>query len=90
MPDQDAKQKEVSQNYEAFQKTLPELLESESCRGKFALMRKGEIVKFFDSMRDAAVYGQEKFDDGLFSVQEVTDRVVDLGFYSYALHNHPI
>ena len=90
MPVEDSKQQEVSQNYEAFQKMLPELLESESYRGKFALMRKGEIIEYFDSMRDAAMYGQKEFDDGLFSVQEVTDRVVDLGFHSYALHNRSI
>ena len=84
MPDEDAKRQEVSQNYEAFQEMLPELLETH--RGKFALIRHGEVIQHFDSVRDAVVYGQEKFEDGLFSVQEITDRVIDLGFYSYALH----
>ena len=80
----DAKTKEVLQNFEALQELLPGLLESH--RGKFALMREGKIVEFFDSARDAALYGQKEFEDGLFSIQEITDQVVDLGYYGYALH----
>ena len=77
-------QDEVRRNFEVFQKLLPDLLETD--RGKFALMRHTKIIQTFDTVRDAVVYGQKEFDDGLFSVQEISDRVVDLGFYSYALH----
>ena len=78
-------EKQVSQvdiNFQAFQKKMPELLVSQ--RGKFALMRDAEIIEFFDTARDAYVAGQKIFSDGLFSIQEVVETPVDLGFFSYA------
>ena len=76
----DKMQKTINENYAAFVKLLPDLLDDHA--SKFALMRDGEIVEFFDSARDAFVFGEEKFDDGLFSVQEVTTAAADLGWYS--------
>jgi hypothetical protein len=75
---------EVEQNYAAFMKELPSLLPTQ--RGKFALMRQGKIVEFFDTARDAHVAGRELYKtDGLYSVQEVTDVSADLGFFSHAI-----
>lgn len=77
-------QEQVDRNYEAFTKELPTLLTTH--RGKFALMRDGKIVDFFDTARDAHVAGRELFKaDGLYSVQEVVDTPVDLGFFSHAV-----
>lgn len=75
--------KEIEDNYHAFEKKLPDLLATH--RGKFALMRKGEIVDFFDTPRDAFTTGQKLFEDGLFSVQEVIEVPIDLGFFSHAV-----
>jgi hypothetical protein len=84
MPDPDKLQEEVDRNYAAFMKGLPSLLPAH--RGKFALMRQGKIVEFFDTARDAHVAGRELFkEDGLYSVQEVTETPVDLGFFSHAV-----
>jgi hypothetical protein len=56
---------QVDQNYDAFMKRLPELLRTHA--GKFALMRDGEIVEFFDTARDAFVAGQNLYkEDTLF------------------------
>lgn len=78
----DLHQQQIEHNYEAFTQKLPELLLTH--RGQFALMRYGRIVEFFDTMRDAYVAGQQLFDqDHLFSVQEVSDTAVDLGFFSH-------
>lgn len=75
---------QVQRNYTAFQQKLPELITAH--RGKFALMRDGEVIDFFDTARDAFVAGQRIYaQDKLFSVQEVIDTSVDLGFYSHAL-----
>ena len=71
-------------NYEAFKKLLPELLQSHA--GKFALMRDGSIVNYFDTLADAAMAGVTQFGAGSFSVQEITSKEINLGFYSYALH----
>jgi hypothetical protein len=74
---------QVRANYSAFERKLPTLLTSQ--RGKFALMRHGEIVEFFDTARDAFVAGQKLFaGDQLFSVQEVIETPIDLGFFSHA------
>lgn len=80
----DLRRKQIENNYEAFQLELPSLLTSH--RGKFALMRDGKVVDFFDTARDAYVAGQRVFEnDLLFSIQEVIDTPVDLGFFSHAL-----
>jgi hypothetical protein len=78
------RQQQLEDNYKAFQAQLPSLLTTHP--GKFALMRDGQIVEFFDTPRDAYVAGQKLFStDHLFSVQEVVETPVDLGFFSYAL-----
>ena len=80
----DLRREQIENNYEAFQLELPSLLASH--RGKFALMRDGKVVEFFDTARDAYVAGQRVFEnDLLFSIQEVIDTPVDLGFFSHAL-----
>jgi hypothetical protein len=79
----DALESELKANFATFLERLPNLLGTH--RGKFALMRHREVVDFFDTARDAFLTGQRTYADGLFSVQEVTDAVADLGFYSHAL-----
>ena len=76
-------QRAVDENFEAFQKLLPELMKTRP--GKYALMREGEVVEFFDSARDAMIFGQTQFSDGLFSIQQVIDQIVDLGWFSHAV-----
>jgi hypothetical protein len=74
---------QIDLNYQAFQQQLPTLVTSHP--GKFALMRDGQIIEFFDTARDAYVAGQRLFEqDKLFSIQEVTETPVDLGFFSHA------
>ena len=70
-------------NFEAFQSQLPKLIELH--RGQFALLRDGQIVQIYDTPRDAFLVGRQTYADGKFSVQEVIDTPVDLGFYSHAL-----
>ena len=72
---------EVDRNYEAFQALLPGLLETDA--GRAALMRDGKLVECFDTDRDAFLAGRAMFADGLFSVQRVSDRPVNLGWFSY-------
>jgi hypothetical protein len=79
---------EVKRNYEAFRKKLPDLLKTR--RGKFALIHEGEIVEFFDTAGDSYRAGLKLYGEGGFSIQEVTDAVVDLGFFSYAVPNRSV
>ncbi len=66
-------QAEVDANFEAFQKMLPALMLREANR--WALMRRGKCVGFYDTLRDAHVAAQALYDDDLFSVQQVSDAV---------------
>lgn len=79
----DGRQEQVRQNYKAFLEMLPELLQTH--QGRFALMRNGGLIEFFDTALDAATAGKRLFPDDLFSVQEVIDSPVNLGFFSYAI-----
>ena len=76
-------QQEVDLNYKTFQEQLNNLLPEH--RGEFALLHHQQIVDFFETSNDAIAAGKAQFPDGLFSVQEVTDRVIDLGFFSHAM-----
>lgn len=79
----DPAQEQVDRNYEAFVARLPALAKTH--RGKFALMRDGEIVEFFDTPRDAYIAGCSLYKaDRLFSIQEIVETPVDLGFFSHA------
>ena len=80
----DQYRQQIETNYKAFEQKLPNLLPT--YRGKFALMRDGEIVEFFDTVGDAYVAGKKIFEtDKLFSIQEVVATPVNLGFFSYVL-----
>lgn len=81
-----ARQKqEVDRNYDAFMRLLGSLLPER--RNQWALMRDGKIIAFFDKPGDANRTGMEMFPDEIFSIQEVTDEPIDLGFWSHvAVH----
>jgi hypothetical protein len=71
---------EVDANFAVFQQELPTLLHTEL--GKYALYRHGSRVECFDTWADANRAGRKLYPDEVFSVQEVTTRKIDLGFYS--------
>ena len=77
-------QEEVDKNYEVFKELLPELIKNHS--GRFALMRHQEIENIFDSVGDAVIFAKEKYNDDLFSVQEITERIEDMGYFSHAIN----
>ena len=75
---------QVEINYTAFKKMIDKIIVDH--RGKFALMHDGKIIAYFDTSKDAFTAGQLLYgciyEQGRYSVQEVTDRVIDLGGYS--------
>lgn len=77
----DVQSVQVEQNYDAFQRVLARILPEH--RDQFALMRDREIVAYYPSAGDANRAGLSAFPDEIFSIQEVTDIAVDLGFYSH-------
>ena len=76
-------QNHVDRNYAAFEVLLPDLIRSNA--GKWALMRNEALDAVFDTAVDAYTAGNLLCSDGLFSIQEIRSRPVDLGWYSYAL-----
>ena len=77
-------QEEVNKNYEVFKEQLPEIIDENI--GKFVLMKGGKIIEYYSTDEDAMKAGQLVFSDKIFSVQEVKDQKIDLGFYSnYAI-----
>jgi hypothetical protein len=72
---------EVDRNYDRFVRILGAILPKH--RDQLALMRDGEVVGYYDTPREALEAAAEKFSDGIFSIQEVTDEPIDLGFWSH-------
>ena len=72
---------QVDLNYDAFVRMLGDILADH--RDELALMRDGEIVGYFDEPGAANRAGVEMFADEIFSIQEVTDEPIDLGFWSH-------
>jgi hypothetical protein len=72
---------EVDHNYDAFARILGDILPDH--RDEYALMRDGEIIGFYQKAGTAYDEGTRRYADGYFSIQEVTDEPIDLGFWSH-------
>ncbi len=79
-----AQRSEIDANYDAFQRVLAGLLTEH--RDRYALLRQREIVAIVDTPGEAYDIGHARFADGIFSIQEVTDEPIDLGFFSHVAH----
>ena len=75
-----SQQTEVDRNYEAFQEVLPALIKTDANR--FALMHDRQVIACYDTSRDALEAGRKSFK--YFSIQEITNRSIDLGYFSHA------
>jgi hypothetical protein len=75
---------EVDRNYDAFVRMLAAILPEH--RDQLALMKGGRVVGYYATPRDALKAANEMIPDGIFSIQEVTDEPLDLGFWSHAGH----
>jgi len=76
------RERALTENYAAFERMLPDLLEKDA--GKYALLYNRELIGVFDTAAAAHSTGRARFDDGLFSVQKVKEGTISLGFFSYA------
>lgn len=78
----DALRREVDANYDFLQRSLALLMADH--KGAYALLRHCKIEGLYDRPGDAYRAGLERFDDRIFSIQQVTDEVEDLGYFSHA------
>lgn len=82
--DLERQRQEVDRNFDAFTRMLGSILSDH--RDQLALMRDGHIIGYFGTPREALQAAHEQFPDGIFSIQEVTDEPIDLGFWSHVGH----
>ena len=78
---------EIRQNFYYFQGVVSDLMPVHA--GKYALLRQRSVVDIFSRPIEAMDAGFARFTDGLFSVQRVIDRPLDLGFMSYGSGERP-
>jgi len=53
--------------------------------GKFAIIKDAHIINILDTRRDAKKIADEKYKDGIYSIQQIQPPQKDLGFVSHAL-----
>ena len=80
-----SKQEEVDSNFRALEKLFSDGKIPSEKYNTYALMRNGEITGYYDTWNDAEQAGVLAYKDRIFSVQEVTQRAANLGYYSHAL-----
>lgn len=73
--------REVDRNYDFFVRHLAEYLGNH--RGHYALLKNQQLIEFFPKPGEAYSEGLKRFPDAVFSIQEVTDEPIDLGFFSH-------
>ena len=73
---------EVDRNLFAFLPKIPELLDQHA--GAYALLKDQKIISLHQRLSEALASAEAKFSDGIYSIQRVTDKPVELGFFSYA------
>lgn len=77
--DRQALTAEIDRNYDYFQRHMGDYLPRE--RGRYALLRHGKVIGFYDGA-DAAEEKGEEFEDGLYSIQLVDPAPINLGAFS--------
>ncbi len=72
---------EIDANYDYFARNLAQFLSHH--KGQYALLKNRHVVRFFEAPGTAYRFGKTEFPDGIFSIQEVIEEPVDLGFFSH-------
>ncbi len=73
---------EVQRNLFAFLPRLKSLLPEHE--GSYAVLHDQQIIGIYRKLSEALRDAQARFEDGLFSIQRVTDKPVELGMFSSA------
>ncbi len=71
---------EIACNFDYFQRTLAQHLRAQA--GKYALLKSQRVHGYYESVGEADQEGWSRFDDHLYSIQQVTSEPVELGLYS--------
>lgn len=71
--------REIRDNYQYFLQHKEDLIDKHE--GKFVLIHSKQFIDFYDSFEDADQAGMKLYGLGLYSIQEVTDRIETIGVY---------
>jgi hypothetical protein len=75
--------KQVSDNYRAFARMLPDLLEKH--QGQWVVLRDQEAIKVLPTEIDAYHYATSEFPDARWSIQHIHEQnPIRMGFFSRA------
>ena len=72
---------EVRRNHEAFLEMLPKLVKTHP--GQYALLYHGQLVEIFPTGREARWEGKRRYQCNDYSIQSITDKSIDLGWFSH-------
>lgn len=78
----DGAQVEIDRNFDFFRGILPGIVDEH--RGQFAVLHSRNCVGIYQTLLQAVTAASNQFDEGTFSIQEITDAPLDLGFFSHA------
>ena len=77
-------EEEVKKNYSYFKDNFTEL--HKKYKNKFLVLRNKEVRKYFETGEEAILWAMKEYPDEMFSIQKVSNEVVDLGSISaYAI-----
>jgi len=83
--DRNAKCEEIEKNYQFFKRILPDIKTDHI--DEVVLIRNQKIIGFYSTIVEAQIDALHKYSDNLYSVQEVRNKPVELGFFRYAVGN---
>ena len=75
-----SRQVEIDRNYDFFQRHLSGWLTEH--RDEYALLRNRQVVGFFKLPGDAYREGLKRFEDTIFSIQQVRSEPIELGHFA--------
>ena len=78
--DRDTRLKEIRENFSYLEGLS---IDSEH-HGKYAVLRAQKIVNMYASIVEAELAARKAFADGIYSIQQIAQQPVNLGYYSYA------
>jgi len=82
--DRQTRQTEIDSNLEYFLQILPQVLPSH--RDRYALLRHREVIDYFDTANDTLIAAKHLFPDGIYSIQKVSEKPINLGIFANAVH----
>ena len=75
--------KEVDNNYKYFESIKSDLIEKH--KDEFVLIKNKKIISFFKDADEAINYAKNNIEDGIYSIEELTNRTSNMGILENAV-----